>query len=255
MPMTGSRSANTVLFRVLVALLVAALMVGMPALTGAGPARADDSTSAPSTGTTESTTTAPALALGARTLRYGDTGADVKALQKLLKVKKTGTFNKTTRAAVKKAQRKAGIKANGVVGAKTLKAIKKQVAAAKKAAAAKKRAKKSSRSLPRAGTPSASRAYAKAYIRTKYGWGATQMSCLTSLWNRESGWRYRASNPNGRYHGIPQTSSAVWRAAGYTTAQYKSSPAIQIKVGTKYVKSRYGTPCRAWSFWRSHHWY
>jgi hypothetical protein len=33
------------------------------------------------------------------------------------------------------------------------------------------------------------------------------------------------------------------------------SPEVQIKVGTHYIKKRYGTPCRAWAFWRSHHWY
>jgi hypothetical protein len=34
-----------------------------------------------------------------------------------------------------------------------------------------------------------------------------------------------------------------------------NSPAIQIKVGAKYIKNRYGSPCNAWSFWRSRHWY
>ena len=81
------------------------------------------------------------------------------------------------------------------------------------------------------------------------------MSCLTSLWMRESGWRYWVSNPNGIYRGIPQTSSRVWGAMGYSTSQYMSSPEIQIKVGTHYIKKRYGSPCSAWSFWQSRHWY
>ncbi len=29
---------------------------------------------------------------------------------------------------------------------------------------------------------------------------------------------------------------------GYSTSQYMNSPAIQIKVGAKYIKSRYGSP-------------
>ena len=68
------------------------------------------------------------------------------------------------------------------------------------------------------------------------------MSCLSTLWTRESGWRYWVSNPNGIYRGIPQTSSRVWGAMGYSTSQYMNSPAIQIKVGAKYIKSRYGSP-------------
>ena len=30
---------------------------------------------------------------------------------------------------------------------------------------------------------------------------------------------------------------------------------VQIRVGARYIKARYGTPCDAWAFWRSHHWY
>jgi peptidoglycan hydrolase-like protein with peptidoglycan-binding domain len=189
------------------------------------------------------------VTLGARTLQFGDSGADVKKLQKLLDVKRTGTFNSKTRKAVKKVQRAAGLKATGVVDARTLKAIKKAAKARARAA------KASSRGLPRAGSPAASKRYAAAYISRTYGWGSGQMSCLSSLWERESGWRYWVSNPNGIYRGIPQTSSRVWGAMGYSTSQYMNSPEIQIKVGAKYIKGRYGSPCNAWSFWRSRHWY
>ena len=239
----------------LMALLLSTLLIAaLPLLAGVAPVRADDAvpSAAPPVATDPAAqpaaepAPAAAPALGAWVLRFGDTGADVVALQALLEVAQTGTFDAATRKAVKKVQRAAGIKAHGVVGPKTLAAIQNP---------GTKRAKKASRSLPRAGAPAASRAYARAYISAKYGWGSGQMSCLSTLWNRESGWRYWASNPNGRYHGIPQTSSAVWRAAGYSTAQYMKSPSVQIKVGAKYIKSRYGTPCSAWSFWRSHHWY
>ena len=241
----------------LMALLLSTLLIAaLPLLAGVAPVRADDAVApaAPPVATDPAAqpaaepAPAAAPALGARVLRFGDTGADVVALQALLEVAQTGTFDAATRKAVKKAQRAAGIEAHGVVGPKTLKVI-------TDPASAKRAKKASSRSLPRAGAPAASRAYARAYTAAKYGWGSGQMSCLTALWNRESGWRYRASNPNGRYHGIPQTSSAVWRSAGYSTSQYMSSPEVQIKVGAKYIKSRYGTPCSAWSFWRSHHWY
>lgn len=107
----------------------------------------------------------------------------------------------------------------------------------------------------RASAPARSRAYARSFIARKYGWGPAQFKCLRAMWNRESGWRYWVSNPNGRYHGIPQTSAAVWSRAGYTRSQYLNSPQVQVKVGAKYIKVRYHTPCQAWAFWRRHHWY
>ncbi|MGV1004108.1 MAG: hypothetical protein ACOYEV_04910 [Candidatus Nanopelagicales bacterium] len=114
---------------------------------------------------------------------------------------------------------------------------------------------KSSRGMARASAPAFSQAYARAYISHRYGWGAGQYSCLKVMWNRESNWRYWVSNPNGKYHGIPQTSSREWSKDGYTRAQYMSSPEVQIKVGARYIKQRYGSPCAAWAFWRNHHWY
>ncbi len=268
--MSTSLRVQTPMHRLLAAILGALLVVGLPALSGASPVRAEEAPAplpaaepavpatpadpavAPADPATAAVPAAP-LVLGARTLRFGDTGEDVSELQKLLKVDQTATFDAATRKAVKKVQRAAGIKANGVVTAKALKKMKREL---KKQAAAARAAKKASRgALPRAGTPAASKRFAAVYISRTYGWGSGQMSCLSAIWARESGWRYRASNPNGRYHGIPQTSSAVWSRAGYSTSQYMNSPAIQIKVGAKYIKGRYGSPCNAWAFWRSHHWY
>ena len=244
----SARTQTLPLVRTLRALLAAAMLLGLSLSSGAAPARADDPTTPPASDAAAAPAAAVSPALGERVLRFGDTGADVVALQALLGVDQTGTFDTATRRAVKRVQRAAGLPGHGVVGPKTLKAI-------TKAAAAKRAGKAASRALPRTGTPSRNRAFARVYIARQYGWGAGQMSCLSAIWARESGWRHTAHNPNGRYHGIPQTSSSVWRAAGYSTASYMRSPAVQIKVGTKYIKSRYGTPCGAWSFWRSHHWY
>jgi peptidoglycan hydrolase-like protein with peptidoglycan-binding domain len=250
--------------RLLLAVLASLLVVLAAALTGVAPARAEEApapTDPAATAPPPEQVTAPApaespaeapaeavaapVALGDRTLRLGDTGADVVALQELLGVERTGTFDATTKRAVKKVQRAAGLKASGVVGKRALKAIER---AARGELA-------SSRAMPRAGAPAASQRYAAAYIASKYGWGSGQMSCLKAMWTRESGWRYWVSNPNGIYRGIPQTSARVWGSLGYTTAQYMRSPEVQIKVGTHYIKNRYGTPCNAWAFWRSRHWY
>ncbi len=188
-------------------------------------------------------------------------------LQKLLHVKATGRFNKATRKKVRKVQRKADLPVNGVVDARTFAAIevaharrlaaKKAAAEKRKAAAAKRRAaeKAASRSLPRAGSPAASKRFARAYIKVKYKWGSAQFRCLSQMWERESNWRYWVSNPNGKYHGIPQTSSVEWSKHGLNKSEYMGSPRKQIEVGARYIKSRYGTPCKAWAFWRGHNWY
>jgi hypothetical protein len=109
--------------------------------------------------------------------------------------------------------------------------------------------------MPKAGGPAASQRYARAYIAQRYGWGAAQYSCLKVMWMKESAWKYWVSNPNGKYHGIPQTSVHEWSKDGYSTSQYMHDPAVQIRVGARYIKSRYGSPCAAWGFWRNHHWY
>lgn len=254
MPMTHS-SPLARRPRTWVGALAAALIVAAPALGTAAPAGAASAPAPVSTAVVgapaPTATAAPAprtYKLGQRTLRRGDKGKDVRKLQKLLRVKKTSYFNAKTERAVKKVERKYDLRVDGVVDATTLKAV-------KKAAKARARGKKASRGMARAGAPAASKRYARAYIDRKYDWSSRQMRCLSSLWERESGWRYWASNPNGRYHGIPQTSSGVWRASGYSTSEYMNDPRVQIKVGTRYIKKRYGTPCKAWSFWRSHHWY
>jgi peptidoglycan hydrolase-like protein with peptidoglycan-binding domain len=234
------------------AALALALAISLPAAAGS-PAQA---LGAPVSGASVSSVSAvPAAGLGAaatytlgeRRLSRGDSGPDVRALQALLDVKQTGRFNKRTRKAVNKVKVAAGLKVDGVVGGRALRAIKRDARA--------RAAARSSRSLPSAGSPAASKRYARAYIARRYGWGDAQMSCLIPLWERESGWRYWVSNPNGIYRGIPQTSSRVWGPMGYTTSQYMNSPEIQIKVGASYIKGRYGSPCNALSFWNGHHWY
>lgn len=212
---------------------------------------------APSKAPAKAPASAPSTARrNPRDLRVGDRGKKVRTIQKRLRVPRTGIFDQATLNAVRAVQRAAGLPATGIADARTRKAIKRDYKAYRaKVRAAKRAQRPSSRGLPRAGSPASSKRYARAYIDRRYGWGSKQHRCLVLMWTRESHWRYRASNPNGRYHGIPQTSRGVWRGAGYSTTQYMRSPAVQIRVGAHYIKKRYGTPCKAWAFWRAHHWY
>jgi uncharacterized protein YabE (DUF348 family) len=82
-----------------------------------------------------------------------------------------------------------------------------------------------------------------------FGFGDDQWGCLQTLWNHESGWRVYAANPSGAY-GIPQALPGSKMGPGW-----QNDATVQIRWGLGYIKSRYGTPCGAWSFWQAHGWY
>jgi hypothetical protein len=97
---------------------------------------------------------------------------------------------------------------------------------------------------------------AKAYARTavgRYGWGDDQYQCLVLLWNRESGWRADALNRSSGAYGIPQALPATRMAAA--GADWRTNGNTQVEWGLLYVKSRYGSPCSAWSHSQSTGWY
>jgi Putative peptidoglycan binding domain len=79
--------------------------------------------------TTAATSTRSAAALPSRTLKPGDTGAQVRALQRALKAlgypvgKVDGQYGPATKTAVAAFQHTAGLAEDGVVGPKTLNAL------------------------------------------------------------------------------------------------------------------------------------
>ncbi|MFJ8042849.1 transglycosylase SLT domain-containing protein [Kitasatospora sp. NPDC096147] len=80
-----------------------------------------------------------------------------------------------------------------------------------------------------------------------------QFQCFSQIVKRESGWNYTASNPSSGAYGLVQAlPGSKMASAG---ADWRTNPATQIKWGLNYMNSRYGSPCGAWSFWQSHHWY
>jgi hypothetical protein len=102
--------------------------------------------------------------------------------------------------------------------------------------------------------PAAARAYAASVIGS-YGWNPGQMTCLTLLWNHESGWRADAYNTSSGAYGIPQALRASKMASA--GADWATNANTQINWGLGYIASRYGSPCAAWSFETSHvpNWY
>jgi hypothetical protein len=86
-----------------------------------------------------------------------------------------------------------------------------------------------------------------------YGWSpSSQFGCLVNLWNRESGWNVHAANPSGAY-GIPQAKPGSKMASA--GPDWQNNATTQIKWGLSYIKSRYSTPCGAWSHSQSTGWY
>jgi heat shock protein HslJ len=85
------------------------------------------------------------------------------------------------------------------------------------------------------------------------GFKIAEMPCLDKLWDKESGWNHKARNASSGAYGIAQAlPGSKMASAG---ADWKTSPATQIKWGLGYIKDRYKTPCAAWAHSESVGWY
>lgn len=85
------------------------------------------------------------------------------------------------------------------------------------------------------------------------GWDESQFACLDALWSAESGWRVNAANTSSGAYGIPQALPGSKMAT--VGADWQTNPATQITWGLNYIAGRYGTPCDAWAFFQTKHWY
>ena len=72
-------------------------------------------------------------------------------------------------------------------------------------------------------------------------------------WIGESDWRWHVENPSSGAYGIPQ--SLPGRKMATMGADWRTNPVTQITWAVDYIKKRYGSPCEAWDFKRSHGWY
>ena len=162
-------------------------------------------------------------------------------------------------AAAQKAQQEAAEQAAAQAAAAAQKAAQEKAAQeAAQRAAAQAAAQKAAAQAQAASTanlsgelsPAQAQSLARAMEEDRYGWGSGQFSCLVSLWNRESGWRWNAENAYSGAYGIPQALPPSKMGAGY---QYNAR--VQISWGLSYIAQRYGTPCGAWGHELSHGWY
>lgn len=127
----------------------------------------------------------------------------------------------------------------------------------RKLAQAKTQQKVTSRggNIPRAtsGTKAEYQEYAHDLCINTYGWTENDFDCLVKLWTKESNWNANAHNSSSGAHGIPQSLPASKMAS--EGSDYYTNGKTQIRWGLKYIKGRYGSPSKAWSFWLNHNWY
>ena len=136
------------------------------------------------------------------------------------------------------------------------KAAAEKAAAEKKAAekkAAEQKAAEKAPATPKGGNRAANKELGRHLAATLYGWTGEQFTCYDNIIMRESLWDQYADNPNSSAYGIPQALPGKKMAS--EGADWKTNPETQIRWGLKYVKERFGTPCKAWAFKRANGWY
>jgi hypothetical protein len=90
-------------------------------------------------------------------------------------------------------------------------------------------------------------------LMPKFGMSVSQFGCIDHIWSQESGWNVHADNPSSSAYGIPQAlPGSKMSSAG---PNWANNAETQIRWGLGYIKSRYGSPCAAWSFKQGAGWY
>jgi hypothetical protein len=86
-----------------------------------------------------------------------------------------------------------------------------------------------------------------------YNWTGAQMTAINNIVMAESGWNQKAENSSSGAYGIPQAlPGSKMASAG---PNWETNPTTQIAWMLEYIRSRYGTPEKAWAFHVAHGWY
>jgi len=153
---------------------------------------------------------------GSNTLRYGMRGTAVKTLQRKLHVRPaSGFFGTKTKAAVKRFQRRHGLRADGVAGPATLRKLGMRVNSA---------GSDTGGTSPGSGGGGGSRVRVPAELRR--------------IAQCESGGNPRAVSPSGKYRGKYQFDRATWEAWGGRGDPIKNSESTQDRVAVKLYRAR-----------------
>jgi hypothetical protein len=155
----------------------------------------------------------------APTLRLGSTGSSVKAVQRRLRVPVTGYFGRQTQAAVKRFQRSRGLKADGIVGPATARAL---------------------------GVKIGRTSYASGGAAPSSSSGSSRRVRLPAVLKRiaqcESGGNPRAVSRDGRYRGKFQFDMATWRSLGGKGDPAAAPESVQDRLALKLYRQRGTAP-------------
>ena len=127
-----------------------------------------------------------------------------------------------------------------------------EAAAAEERAAAEAAAAEAAAAAVPVDDPAAAKAFAAGAL-AGYGWDASQMTCLDTLWTKESEWLTSATNAGSGAYGIAQSLPGDKMAS--TGSDWRTNPQTQIRWGLTYIQSRYGSPCSALNFHYANNWY
>jgi hypothetical protein len=145
------------------------------------------------------------------TLKPGSRGANVKRLQRKLRVTVSGYYGALTKKAVKRFQRRAGLKADGVAGPATLAKLRLRVA------------------------PEQS--------RDDGGGSDVEVPAkLQRIAQCESGGNPRAVSADGTYRGKYQFDQETWEAMGGTGDPAEAPESVQDRLAVKLYKQRGSAP-------------
>jgi hypothetical protein len=158
----------------------------------------------------------------AQSLQVGSTGSAVKAVQRKLHVSVTGYYGRQTEAAVKRFQRRRGLKADGVVGPATARAL--------------------GVKLGKASYASGGAAAGSNGSDTGQSKRVQLPAVLRRIAKCESGGNIRAISRDGRYRGKFQFDMATWRSLGGKGDPAKASEATQDRLALKLYRQRGTAP-------------
>ena len=95
------------------------------------------------------------------------------------------------------------------------------------------------------------KSYAYDLVINKYTWSKEDYEALVKLWTKESNWNPNAVNKKSGACNIPQALPCSKISKKYGDNSWQSG----IKWGLTYIKSRYGSPKKAWSHFKNKGWY
>jgi len=163
------------------------------------------------TGGTAPTQTEDETSAASVTLEPGDRGANVKRLQRRLRVTVSGYYGPLTKKAVKRFQRRHGLKADGVAGPQTLAKL-------------------------------GVRVTAEEQPTDDGGSNVRVPAVLQRIAECESGGNPRAVSPDGRYRGKYQFDMSTWRAMGGSGDPAEAPESVQDRLAIKLYRQRGTAP-------------